>query len=127
MAALRSGDVTVRGSESFADHRDQLLTIEESRELLTGYCDRLGLPKTASEFVAHLKTALTSAAQKADSGFLLNDELRINVKGEPIVRRTRARPVPPAAVNLQATIQRISPVAKPWPCAILSPHEFFRK
>jgi hypothetical protein len=46
MAALRSGDVTVRGSESFADHRDQLLTIEESRELLTGYCDRLGLPKT---------------------------------------------------------------------------------
>ncbi len=110
MAALRSGDITVRGSESFADHRDQLLTIEESRKLLNGYCDRLGLPKTASEFVAHLKTALTNAAQQADSGFLLNDELRINVKGEPIVRRTRARPVPPSAVNLQATIVQRMPV-----------------
>jgi hypothetical protein len=93
MAALRSGDVTVKGSESFADHRDQLLTIEETRELLNGYCDRLGVPKTAPEIVAHLKTALTNAAQQADAGFLSNDELRINVKGEPIVRRTRARPV----------------------------------
>jgi TnpA family transposase len=86
------------------------LTIAETRELLNGYCDRLGLPKTAPEFVAHLKTALTNAAQQADAGFLLNDELCINVKGEPIVRRTRARPVPSSAVNLQATIVQRMPV-----------------
>jgi hypothetical protein len=110
MAELRSGDITVCGTESFADYREQLLPIEDCRKLIKGYCERLGLPKTASAFVAHLKSLLTDTAQLVDSGFLENDQLSINAKGEPVVRRIRARPIPISAVNLQATIVQRMPV-----------------
>jgi hypothetical protein len=110
MAELRSGDITVWGTESFADYRDQLLPMEQCRSLFRSYCEGLELPKTASEFVAHLKGILTETAQGVDSSLLANDEVCINSKGEPVVRRTRARAIPASAVNLQATIVQRMPV-----------------
>jgi TnpA family transposase len=110
MAELRSGDITVWGTESFADYRDQLLPMEQCRSLFRSYCEGLELPKTASEFVAHLKGILTETAQRVDSSLLANDEVSINSKGEPVVRRTRARAIPASAVNLQATIVQRMPV-----------------
>jgi hypothetical protein len=67
MAELRSGDITVWGTESFADYRDQLLPMEQCRRLFRSYCEGLELPKTASEFVAHLKGIFTETAQRVDS------------------------------------------------------------
>jgi Tn3 transposase DDE domain len=110
MAELRSGDITVWGTESFADYRDQLLPMEQCRSLFRSYCEGLELPKTASEFVAHLKGILIETAQRVDSSLLANDEVSINSKGEPVVRRTRARAIPASAVNLQATIVQRMPV-----------------
>jgi hypothetical protein len=71
---------------------------------------RSGTAKNASEFVAHLKGILTETAQRVDSSLLANDEVSINSKGEPVVRRTRARAIPASAVNLQATIVQRMPV-----------------
>jgi hypothetical protein len=110
MAELRAGDITVWGSESFADHREQLLPKEECRKLLARYCERLNLPATAKEFAGHLKNALLNAAQQTDASFVHNDQLSINAKGEPVVQRTKARQIPVSAVNLQATVVHRMPV-----------------
>jgi hypothetical protein len=110
MAELRSGDITVLGSESFADHREQLLPKEECTQLLSSYCKRLGLPATAREFVEHLKTTLTDSAKQTDANFVHNDQLSINAQGEPVVQRTRARQIPVSAINLQAAIVHRMPV-----------------
>ena len=52
MAELRSGDITVWGSESFADHREQLLPKEECSKLLARYCERLNLPARSTGWLA---------------------------------------------------------------------------
>ncbi|TQH28527.1 hypothetical protein FLI61_32375, partial [Pseudomonas aeruginosa] len=41
---LRSGDLCVQGSESFADYRKQLLPWEECLQRLPAYCEKVGLP-----------------------------------------------------------------------------------
>jgi TnpA family transposase len=110
MAELRSGDITVWGSESFADHREQLLPKEECRKLLAHYCEVLNIPATAKDFAAHLKNTLLNAAQQTDANFVHNDQLSINVQGEPVVQRTKARQIPVSAVNLQATVVHRMPV-----------------
>jgi hypothetical protein len=110
MAELKSGDITVWGSESFADHREQLLSKEECSKLLARYCEGLNIPSTAKEFAGHLKNALLNAAQQTDANFVHNDQLSINAQGEPVVQRTKARQIPVSAVNLQATVVHRMPV-----------------
>ena len=52
---LRSGDVSVEGSETYADYRSQLLSWEECEPLVADYCQELGIPDTASSFVDALR------------------------------------------------------------------------
>ena len=66
---LRSGDLCVQGSESFADYRKQLLPWEECLQRLPAYCEKVGLPTTAKEFVASLKSQLEETAQQLDDKF----------------------------------------------------------
>lgn len=66
---LRSGDLCVLGSESFADNRTQLLPWDECLARLPAYCEKVGLPSTAKEFVASLKEQLESTAQQLDDKF----------------------------------------------------------
>ena len=66
---LRSGDMCVQGSESFADYRKQLLPWEECLQRLPAYCEKMELPGTAKEFVASLKAQLEKTAQQLDEKF----------------------------------------------------------
>uniref|UniRef100_UPI0005B76F1F DUF4158 domain-containing protein n=1 Tax=Pseudomonas aeruginosa TaxID=287 RepID=UPI0005B76F1F len=66
---LRSGDMCVQGSESFADYRKQLLPWEECLQRLPVYCEKVGLPANATEFVASLKSQLEETAQQLDDKF----------------------------------------------------------
>lgn len=60
---LRSGDICVLGSESFADYRKQLLPWDECLARLPEYCEKVGLPSTAKELVPSLKAQLESTVQ----------------------------------------------------------------
>ena len=52
-AELKSGDLAVRGSEQYADYREQLLSWEACEPKVAEYCQKLGFPATAEEFVSH--------------------------------------------------------------------------
>ena len=60
-AELKSGDLCVRGSEQYADYRDQLLSWDTCEPKVAEYC-QLGFPTTADAFVEHLRTQLTQVS-----------------------------------------------------------------
>jgi TnpA family transposase len=103
---LRCGDVCIDGSGSFADYRKQLLPWEECLALLPAYCDRIGVPANAKDFVDSLKTLLTDTAAKVDEEFPQHTgDVTINASGEPTLKKTAAREVPASAIALQAAIE----------------------
>ena len=106
---LRSGDLCVLGSESFADYRQQLLSWEDCLKRLPAYCDQMGLPSNAKEFVSTLKAKLEETAQHLDDKFpSCRGDVSINDTGEPVLRRVMARDIPPSAISLQtAIVQRM--------------------
>jgi hypothetical protein len=44
---LKTGDICVKGSENFADYREQLLPWEECEPMVADYCKELGFPSTS--------------------------------------------------------------------------------
>lgn len=88
--ALQTGDLYVVGSENFADYRAQLLPWTECQPRIAAYCDALGLAANGKDFVAHLKTELTSAADAVDCGFAQNTALTIDASGTPHLKQMRA-------------------------------------
>ncbi|WUK72987.1 DUF4158 domain-containing protein [Kribbella sp. NBC_00359] len=52
---LRSGDMAVAGSESYANLGDELLSAEECEPLVAAYCAEAGLPADAAGAVAELR------------------------------------------------------------------------
>ncbi len=109
-SGLRSGDMCVLGSESFADYRKQLLPWEECFHRLPAYCEKVGLPGTAKEFVASLKIQLEETAQHLDEKFpSCRGDVSINEAGEPVLRRVIARDIPPSAISLQTALMQRMP------------------
>src|SRR6266568_2891465 len=91
---LKSGDICVIGSEQFADYRDQLLPWEMCEPKVAAYCQQLSLPATAEGLVEHLRTWLTEVAAEVDRTRPANQELMINEKGEPSLKRLKAKAQP---------------------------------
>jgi hypothetical protein len=60
------GDLSIAGSEEFADYRDQLIPWEECQALLPAYCEKIGLPLKSDDFVKGLRDALSKTAQTLD-------------------------------------------------------------
>ena len=107
---LRSGDMCVQGSESFADYRKQLLPWEECLQRLPVYCEKVGLPANATEFVASLKSQLEETAQQLDDKFpSCRGDVSINEAGEPVLRRVTARDIPLSAISLQTALMQRMP------------------
>lgn len=106
---LKTGDLCVAGSEQFADYRDQLLSWEVCEPKVAEYCQRLNLPMTAEGFVEHLRVRLTEAAAQVDRTRPANHELLINERGEPSLKRLRARPLPPGLLQLEEALREKIP------------------
>ncbi len=107
---LRSGDLCVAGSEEFADYREQLLTWDECEALLPAYCEKIGLPASADSFVADLSKWLTDTAQQLDDKFPeCRSDVALGANGEPILRKTTAKDIPPSAISLQNALTQRMP------------------
>ncbi|WP_211454325.1 Tn3 family transposase [Collimonas antrihumi] len=107
---LRSGDVCVAGSETFADHRQHLLSWEECQKMLPAYCEKIGLPDNAKDFVAVLKKKLADKAEEVDREFPdHHGDVVIGPTGEPVLKRVTAKEIPASAIALQSTIMNRLP------------------
>lgn len=102
---LKSGDVSIEGSEAFADDRKQLLPWDECLKLLDVFCERVGIPNTAEGLEAALKKTLGDTATEVDDGFPdKSADVTISASGEPTVKRSEAREIPTSAIALQTTL-----------------------
>jgi hypothetical protein len=107
---IRSGDIAVVGSEDFADYRTQLLSWDECEKLLPEYCKKAGLPQTKDGFVNDLRSKLEQAAKQLDQRYpSAGDDLVINSKGVPVVKRVTKREIPESALQLEAEIAKRMP------------------
>jgi TnpA family transposase len=105
---LKTGDVCVEGSAAYADFRTALLPWEECEPRVPDYCATIGIPATASAFVAQLHDQLTTTAQEVDQGYPDNDQLTIDAHGEPHLKRyQRQQPTPTARALEEALLERM--------------------
>jgi TnpA family transposase len=110
-AELKTGDLCVRGSEQFADYREQLLSWEECEPKVAEYCQQLGFATDAEGFVEGLKRWLTEVSLEVDRTKPENHELVITEKGEPILRKTPRKTPPKGLAKLEAVVQERMPEA----------------
>jgi TnpA family transposase len=101
---LKSGDVAVRGSETYADYGEQLLTWEECEPLLQDYCQQLSLPATAVGFVNGLQSRLTQLAELTDEGYPDNGQVVIDEQGFPVLKRSKAKDMTRSAKALETVL-----------------------
>ena len=107
---LRSGDLSVTGSEEFADYRDQLLSWAECQDLLPAYCDKIGLPQDATTFASSLRDWLTETAQDLDDKVPeCRGDVALTATGEPVLRKPIAREIPPSVMSLQNALTQRMP------------------
>jgi TnpA family transposase len=106
---LQAGNLFAPGSESYADHRAELLPWAECESRLPDFCERTGLPTTADEFVKELQRQLTEVADRVDRQFPQNTAIRMNDKGEPVLPKYSARAIPESAQRLHVEVMRRMP------------------
>jgi len=107
MTELRSGDICVVGSESYADYREQLLKESEYLPLIDQYCTDLGLANNPTDFITQLQSLLTETAAAVDAGYPDNRQLVIDDSGEPVLKKYPRRDLSPSvAVLLEAVETR---------------------
>ncbi len=105
---LKTGDICVEGSESFADYREQLLSWEQCQKSLQSYCEELDFAPEAEEFVASLKTQLSQLSHSVDQLCQQGDFISINEDGEPVLKKIQAKnPSTEAAALEKAILQRM--------------------
>ncbi len=107
-AEIRSGDVSIQGSEAYADYREQLLPWEECEPLVVDYCQQLGFPDEPQAFVSTLREWLTQTAAEVDAGFPDNKALGVDESGVPVLKRSAPREPKASARALEtALLQRM--------------------
>jgi len=103
-AEIKSGDVAIRGSESYADYREQLLGWEECEPLVGDYCLQLGFANNAQAFVTNLREVLAQKAAEVDAGFPNNKALGLTESGLPILKRSEPHESKASARALEAAL-----------------------
>ncbi|GAA4974066.1 Tn3 family transposase [Yinghuangia aomiensis] len=102
-AELRSGDVAVVGSDSYANLYDQLMGWEECAPYVAEFCDQAGIPTDATALVAHYRLLLTRTAREVDAGYPANTDLRLE-GGRPVLARRKGAERRPSALALESRI-----------------------
>ncbi|WP_225992997.1 transposase [Actinomadura rudentiformis] len=102
-AELRSGDIAVAGSDSYANLHDQLMSWEECRPLVPAFCAQAGIPAEPDALTAHYRDKLATTAAAVDAGYPGNTDLLLE-GGRPVLRRRKGAERRPAALALEAAI-----------------------
>ena len=102
---LSRGDLYVTGSDEYADYRKQLLPWDICEPQVADYCQTLGLPATATEFVQQLQKLLQTTANRVDAAFPDNSDLTIDADGRPHLKRTPAQTPPEGLEDFRTTLK----------------------
>jgi hypothetical protein len=106
-AELRSGDIAVAGSDSYANLSAQLMSWEECEPLAAQFCEQAGIPAEASALVAFYRRQLSTTAAEVDAGYPANTDLTLE-GGKPTLKRRKGADRRPSALALeQAVHQRL--------------------
>jgi hypothetical protein len=106
---LRTGDLCVQGSFSYADYREQLLCWQECEPMIADYCRQLGFESSAKDFVLQLKQWLTQTAEAVDCAYPQNGQVVISAQGEPVLKRLSRQEPPPGTRRLEMALQERLP------------------
>ena len=102
-AELRSGDIAVAGSDSYANLHSQLMSWEDCEPLVAGFCEQAGIPPDAKALVAYYRAQLTRTATTAGKGYPANTGLRLE-GGRPVLARRTGADRRPSALALEAAL-----------------------
>ena len=102
-AELRSGDIAVVGSDSYANLHAQLMTWSECAPHVAEFCEQAGIPADAKALVAYYRALLTKTARDVDKGYPANTDLRLE-GGKPVLARRKGADRRPSALALEAAI-----------------------
>ncbi len=106
---LRSGDLYVEGSETYADFRTQLLSWPECQSRLAPYCQAVELPASAGEFVADLRRRFIDLAQRVDAGQSAESDLSFDAEGKPHLRQLPQLTTPEEAEAIEKELKARMP------------------
>ena len=107
-AELRSGDIAVAGSDSYASLHAQLMSWAECAPLVGDFCAQAGIPSQASALVAHYRQELARTAARVDAGYPANTDLVLD-GNKPVLKRRKGTDRRPAAIALEAAIHQRLP------------------
>jgi hypothetical protein len=107
-AELRSGDVAVTGSDSYANLNSQLMSWQECAPLAARFCEQAGIPTEAADLVAYYKAQLTRTATEVDAGYPANTDLVLE-QGKPVLKRRKGADRRPSALALEQAIHQRLP------------------
>lgn len=80
----------------------------ECEPMVTDYCEELGLPSLATDFVHQLKQWLTETAETVDLNYPDNGQVLINEAGKPVLKRLVRKDPSPSSKELESTnVQRL--------------------
>jgi hypothetical protein len=102
-AELRSGDLAVAGSDSYANLHAQMMTWEDCEAEVADFCEQAGIPADAKTLVAFYKEKLTETAAAVDAGYPANADLRLE-GGKPVLARRKGADRRPSAIILESAI-----------------------
>lgn len=89
---LKTGDLSVEGSDRYANTWTQGISWEDYAESVEEYGEMLGFPVDGPGFVAHLKTWLSTIAEEVDQIF---PDSRVTIDhGEPVIHKSPRRNAP---------------------------------
>jgi TnpA family transposase len=105
---LKTGDLSIEGSDLYANIWAQGISWEEYTQQVNDYGAMLGVPVDGPGFVNHMRTWLDEIAREVDANFL-NAQVTIE-KGEPIIHKQKKKRTPPGLKELEAILaERLNP------------------
>lgn len=102
-AELRSGDIAVTGSDSYANLHDQLMSWEECQPLAEAFCAQAGIPSDPAALTGYYRSRLAEVAGRVDAGYPSNTDLVLE-GDRPVLRRRKGAERRPEALRLEAAI-----------------------
>lgn len=83
---LRSGDIVVVGSDSYANLGAQLMSWDECAPSAVQFCGQAGIPADASELASFYRRQLAEIAARVGAGYPANTDLVLE-EGRPVLHR----------------------------------------
>lgn len=105
---LKSGDIAVAGSDSYANLHDQLMSWEECEPLVEGFCAEAGLPTDPRELTRHYRQLLADTAAGVDAGYPANTDLTLE-GGRPVLKRRKGAERSKEALKLEEAVHERLP------------------